>query len=160
MFTLYEILNVCFAKSRVKKTRWSNPQEMICSRARNLKILSKFLFWSPQTTTTTLCSLEKHKSAFWKDFVSKVLYICVNCWRLAHKTRDLPQAETKRIYKIKAEQVHKLATIFTQNDVCLFSNLTILAEKISLLSLYFYNSNYFWFQLEINHVIHEPRAKT
>ena len=27
--------------------------------------------------------------------VSKVLYICVNFWLLAHESRDLSQAETK-----------------------------------------------------------------
>ena len=43
-----------------------------------------------------------------------VLYICVNFWLLAHKSHDLSQVETKLL--LKAEQIHKMTTIFTQND--------------------------------------------
>ena len=68
------------------------------------------------------------------------IYICVSWWLLAHESRDLSQAETKKVL-LKAEQIHKL----TQNDD-FFSNLTILSGKGSFA------------QLEINHVIHEPTA--
>ena len=130
---------------------------MICSRARNLKILSKFLFWSPQTTTTTLCSLEKHKSAFWKDFVSKVLYICVNCWRLAHK----------HVIYLKLRQKNTQDKSWASSQTCNYfhSKWCLFVFKPNhfgwknKFAQLVFNSNYFWFQLEINHVIHEPTAK-
>ena len=53
--------------------------------------------------------------------VTKLLYICVSFWLLAHESRDLPQAETKVI-------LYKMTTIFTQNDD-FFSYLAILKEK-------------------------------
>ena len=34
---------------------------------------------------------------------------------LAHESRDLPQAETKKVL-LKAEQIHKTTNIFTQDD--------------------------------------------
>ena len=47
--------------------------------------------------------------------VTKLLYICcVSFWLLAHESRDLPQAETKQFF-LKAEQIYKMTTIFTQN---------------------------------------------
>ena len=48
--------------------------------------------------------------------IARVLYICVSCWLLAHESPDLFQAEAK-IHLLKAEQIHKITTISTQNDV-------------------------------------------
>ena len=45
----------------------------------------------------------------------KVLYICVSCWLLAHKSRDLSQAETKITTYCK--KLKKLTKLFhTQNE--------------------------------------------
>jgi hypothetical protein len=75
---------------------------------------------------------------------------------LALESCDLSPTETK-VNKIEAEQVHKLE-LFSLKMMIFFSNLTNLTEKKWFSQLVF-NNNYFWFQLEINHVIHEPTAK-
>ena len=46
--------------------------------------------------------------------VPKVLYICVSCKLLAHKSRDLSQAEKKLF--LKAEKIHKM-TILTEKSL-------------------------------------------
>ena len=40
-----------------------------------------------------------------------VLYICVDFWLLALKSRDISQAENK-VTVFKAEQIHKMLIIF------------------------------------------------
>ena len=47
---------------------------------------------------------------------SMVLYSCVSFCLLAQESRDISQAETKITLVKKAEQVHKMTPIFTQND--------------------------------------------
>ena len=36
-------------------------------------------------------------NAYWHENMFEVLYICVSCWLLAHESRDISQAETKKI---------------------------------------------------------------
>ena len=44
-----------------------------------------------------------------------VLYMCSSFWLLGVESRDFSQAEKERT-ACKAEQIHKMTTIFTQND--------------------------------------------
>ena len=44
-----------------------------------------------------------------------VLYICSSFWLLGVESRDFSQAEKERT-ACQAVQIHKMATIFTQND--------------------------------------------
>ena len=83
-----------------------------------------------------------HSAKFSKTLESllEMVYMFFKFWLLADGSRDLSQAE-KEITACKAEKIHKMATIFTQND----------------------NLETFWSencQLEINHVIHQPTIKT
>ena len=75
-------------------------------------------------------------------------------WLLAPESRDLSQAE-KEIIACKTEEIHKMATIFTQSNNqrpssvkklshCEFTQL----RKLLVLS-----------QVEINHVTQEPKVK-
>ena len=69
-----------------------------------------------------------------------VLYMSFSFWMLRVESRDFSKAEKERT-ACKAEKIHKMATIFTQND----------------------NLETFWSencQLEISHVIHQPTVKT
>ena len=61
-----------------------------------------------------------------------VLYMCSSFWLLGFESRDFSQAEKERT-ACKAEQIHKLTTIFTQN--CHFVNLHSFASSSFFLSL-------------------------
>ena len=54
-------------------------------------------------------------SCYNKQLVALVLYMSSNFWLLGVESRGLSQAEKERI-ACKAEQIHKMTTIFTQND--------------------------------------------
>ena len=41
---------------------------------------------------------------------SKVLYFCIGLWELSHLTRDLSQAEKKKML-LQAEQMHKMTSV-------------------------------------------------
>ena len=45
----------------------------------------------------------------------KVLYMCSSFWLLEVESRDFSQAETEKTAS-KAEQIHKMAAIFSQNN--------------------------------------------
>ena len=45
----------------------------------------------------------------------KVLYMCSSFWLLGVESRDFSHAEKGRI-ACKAEQIHKMTTIFSQKD--------------------------------------------
>ena len=45
----------------------------------------------------------------------KVLYMCSSFWLLGVESRDFSHAEKERI-ACKAEQIHKMTTIFNQNN--------------------------------------------
>ena len=45
----------------------------------------------------------------------RVLYMCSSFWLLGVESRDFFQAEKERT-ACKAGQIHKMTTIFTQND--------------------------------------------
>ena len=49
------------------------------------------------------------------DWAIKVLYMSSSFWLLGVESRDFSQAEKERT-ACKAEQIHKITTIFTQND--------------------------------------------
>ena len=51
---------------------------------------------------------------------SRVLYICVSCWLLAHESRDLSQDETK-ITVARAEQIHKMLITSALATIIFFS---------------------------------------
>ena len=65
--------------------------------------------------------------------------VCSSFQQLADESRDLSQAE-KKITVVKDEQIHKMTTIFTQNG-----NFEFIL---------------FYFQLQINHVIHQQTAQS
>jgi hypothetical protein len=59
------------------------------------------------------------KNIFCKKYIDEtvthwVIYICSSSWLLANKSRDLSQVE-KKITVVKADQIHKMTIIFTQN---------------------------------------------
>ena len=71
-------------------------------------------------------------------------------WLLQVKSRDFSQAEKERT-ACKAEQIHKITTIFTQND-------PRLSFQVKLVVI-FVNLPNFLSQLEKNHVTQLPTAK-
>ena len=64
---------------------------------------------------------------------SWVLYMSSSFWLLVNRSRDLFQDE-KRITIVKAEQIQKMATIFTQNDNQKFSISYFIVENQWILS--------------------------
>ena len=79
-----------------------------------------------------------------------VLYICVDFWLLALKSRDISQAENK-VTVFKAEQIHKMLIIFIRKG-----------RKLSFFDLLSFGNSYFflglrlitWFKSQ------EPKANT
>ena len=59
--------------------------------------------------------IQIHKELMYQ---TKVVYMSFSFIQLAVESRDLSQAEIETTV-CKAEQIHKMTTIFTQNDNCL-----------------------------------------
>ena len=53
--------------------------------------------------------------------VNWVIYMCSSFWLLGVESRDFSKAEKERT-ACKAEQIHKMTTIFSQNDPRFFSS--------------------------------------
>ena len=88
------------------------------------------------------------------NFTTWVLYMCSSFWLLEVESRDFSQAEKEKTAS-KAEQIHKMATIFTPND-----NLGPFWEKtvVSFVNLQSFCKQFFLSQHEKNHVSQLPTA--
>ena len=76
--------------------------------------------FQPKSTAATQCirSVSKkrlHIQGFFETDVIKVLYMSSSFGLLGFESRDFSQAEKGRT-ACKAEQIHKMTTIFTENN--------------------------------------------
>ena len=59
--------------------------------------------------------MSEQEKIFYTYSGPKVFYMCSSFWLLGVESRDFSHAERERI-ACKDEQMHKMKTIFTQND--------------------------------------------
>ena len=80
-----------------------------------LNCLHRCLSTSGKREKESLMCISKYRNGLCRYGMYKVLYMSSSFWLLEVESRDFSQAEKERA-ACKAGQIHKMTTIFTQND--------------------------------------------
>ena len=103
-FTLCKIKKKFVSKTYIKVLVTFDAEVMVAPLAAAADVNPSIESWKLH-----LSLLQKHSSTLW------VLYMSSSFWLLGVESRDFSQAEKERT-AWKVEQIHKMTTIFTQND--------------------------------------------
>ena len=90
-----------------------NQFYIIVNLPQSLKWKVFYMFTQNMVKSSVVLALHLERTSVW-CLISKVHYICGSLLLLRVESRDFSQAEKERI-ACKAEQIHKMTTIFTQN---------------------------------------------